>query len=295
MELRHLRYFVAVAEERHFGRAAARLHMAQPPLSQQVRDLERELGVQLLERTTRRVDLTAAGAAYLERARAVLAAVEAAGDEARLVAAGLEGRLTLGCVGSATYSLLPRLARELAADLPGIEVSFRGEMLVPDQVEALLDGTIDLGLLRTPVHEPRLEVTVLRSERLLLALPTGHRLATRRRVSVRDLCGLDLIVHSGRRRSVMHDRVVDLCRRAGFEPQVRHEVAETSTVMTLVAGGLGAAVVPEPTAALTLDGVTTLPLAGAGTIDLALAWRADRDDPHLIRAREAITALLAPE
>lgn len=111
MELRHLRYFLAVAEERHFGRAAARLHMAQPPLSQQVRRLEEELGVILLRRTTRRVDLTPAGEAYLARVRTILDAVEAAGQEARRIDSGLEGRLVLGCVGSATYSLLPQPGR----------------------------------------------------------------------------------------------------------------------------------------------------------------------------------------
>jgi len=116
MDLRQLRYFVAVAEERHFGRAAARLHMAQPPLSQQIRSLETALGVQLLRRTTRRIEFTDAGAAYLERARAVLAAVDEAGREARLIAAGSLGRLIVGCVGSVTYSLLPTLARALSGD-----------------------------------------------------------------------------------------------------------------------------------------------------------------------------------
>ena len=119
MELRHLRYFVAVAEQRHFGRAAELLHMAQPPLSQQIRQLEAELGVTLLTRTTRRVDLTAAGAAYLVRAREILAAVDAAGEEAARIASGSSGRLVVGCVGSATYSLLPALARRLREQLPG--------------------------------------------------------------------------------------------------------------------------------------------------------------------------------
>ena len=158
MELRHLRYFVAVAEERHFTRAAERLHMAQPPLSQQIRQLEAELGVQLLERTRRRVELTDAGSAYLQRARAILAEVDDAADEARRVAAGLQGRLIVGCVGSATYSLLPVFARTLRAELPGIDVSFRGEMLGPDQVKALLGQEIDLALLRPPVDEPALRL-----------------------------------------------------------------------------------------------------------------------------------------
>src|SRR5690242_638633 len=124
MELCHLRYFVAVAEERHFGHAARRLHMAQPPLSQQIRQLEGELGLQLLKRTTRKVEVTAAGAAYLERAREILRAVDDAAREATRIAAGRVGRLRVGCVGSATYSLLPSLARRLQAELPDVEFAF---------------------------------------------------------------------------------------------------------------------------------------------------------------------------
>src|SRR3989337_3481743 len=137
MELRHLRYFQAVAEEKHFGRAAARLHMAQPPLSQQIRQLEDELGVTLLRRTTRSVDLTPAGEAYLARVRAILQSVDAAGDEANRIGSGLEGRLVVGCVGSATYSLLPSLARALREQLPGVDFAFPGEMLSPGHIAAL--------------------------------------------------------------------------------------------------------------------------------------------------------------
>src|SRR6476661_1741363 len=134
--LRHLDYFVAVAEERHFGRAAERLHMAQPPLSQQIRRLEAEVGTQLFVRTTRRVDLTPAGAAYLVHARAILGAVDEAAAEARRVASGSVGRLVVGCVGSVTYSLLPQLSRRLSDELPGVEFSFRGELLASEQVQA---------------------------------------------------------------------------------------------------------------------------------------------------------------
>lgn len=292
MDVRRLECFVAVAEELHFGRAAERLHMAQPPLSQQIRALERELGVELFLRTTRRVEATAAGAAYLPRARAILRDLEDAAAEARLVAAGRLGRLGIGCVGSVTYSLLPRLARGLAVELPGVEVSFRGEMLVPDQVAALLAGEIDLALLRTPAHETALALTPLRRDRLVLAVPGDHPLATRRRVGVRDLRGVDLIVHSGRRDAVMYERVVGLCRDAGFDPRIRHEVSETSTLVTLVAGGLGVAVVPEPVSELGLDGVRYLPLAGAGTVELALAHLHTRTEPHLLLAAETVTALV---
>jgi DNA-binding transcriptional LysR family regulator len=289
MELRHLRYYVAVAEERHFGRAAARLHMAQPPLSQQIRHLETELDVVLLRRTTRRVDLTAAGEAYLARAREVLAAVDAAGDEARRVAEGLVGRVVIGCVGSATYSLLPALARTLREELPGIDFAFRGEMLVPDQVAALRDGRIDLALLRPPVDEAALRLTVLRREGLIVALPEGHPLAARKRLRVTDLRDEELIVHAGRGRSVMHDLVTALCREAGFEPRVRHEVAETSTLVTFVAAGLGVALVPEPVAALGVAGATYRPLVEpSARIDLAVATRADEDAPHVDRVLDVL-------
>ena len=293
MELRHLRYFVAVAEERHFGRAAARLHIAQPPLSQQIKALEAELGVQLLRRTTRKVDLTDAGEAYLERVRPLLVGVDAAGFEARSVAAGTIGRLTIGCVGSATYSLLPRLVRGLAAELPGIDFAFQGEMLVPDQVRSLADGTIDIALLRPPIHDATLTVEVLRHDRLVVALATDHPLATRRGLSVADLEGNELVVHTERRGAVMHNVVVELCRAAGFEPRFRAEVSETSTLLTLVAGGLGVAIVPEPVTSLTLAGVTYLPLAGDKTVPLAVAHRADRQELHLHRALESVRRLTA--
>src|SRR4051812_6438350 len=174
MDLRHLRYFVAVADERHFGRAAERLHMAQPPLSQQIRQLEAELGVELLHRTTRRVDLTEAGQASLERARAILTDVDQAAHHARLVAAGTVGHLAIGCVGSATYSLLPTLSRRLAAELPGVDFSFRGEMLAPDQVEALRTGAIDVALLRPVAADLSLTVHNLRPDRLGVPLPARH-------------------------------------------------------------------------------------------------------------------------
>ena len=284
MELRHLRYFRAVAEERHFGRAATRLHMAQPPLSQQIRQLEDELGVTLLRRSTRKVELTSAGEAYLVRAREILAAVDAAGEEAHRLDAGLEGRLVIGCVGSATYSLLPALARALRDELPLIDFVFRGEMLVPDQADALRARTLDLALLRPPVDDTDLTVRVLRRERLLVALPDGHRLASRQRVRLSDLREEDFIIHAGHGRSVMYDAVVELCRGAGFDPRVRHEVAETSTLVTFVAAGLGLALVPEPVAALSVAGATYRPLAARNArIDLAAATRADDDGAALAR------------
>lgn len=296
MELRHLRYFRAVAEERHFGRAAAKLHMAQPPLSQQIRHLEEELGVTLLRRTTRRVDLTPAGEAYLLRVRSILQSVEAAGDEARRISGGLEGRLVVGCVGSATYSLLPALARSLREQLPGVDFAFRGEMLSPDQIAALRDGSIDLALLRpsgNPADQTDLAVVTLREEKYVVALPEDHRLASRSRLRVADLRNEELILHSGQGRSAMYDAVVGLCRDAGFEPVIRHEVAETSTLVTFVAAGLGIAVVPEPVAQLVVAGATYRPLASRARMDLMVATRADDESTLLARTLHVLRRQVA--
>jgi DNA-binding transcriptional LysR family regulator len=285
MELRHLRYFRAVAEELHFGRAAERLHIAQPPLSQQIRQLERELGVALLVRTTRSVELTAAGVAYLSRAVRILDAVDDAGEQARRIAKGVEGQLAIGCVGSATYSLLPRLVRALGETLPGIEVSVRGEMLAPAQLAALAAGEIDLALLRPPVPHTGLITETVRRDRLLAALPADHPLAGRHDLLVRELHDEDFIAHAGQGRSVMHSVLTAVCADAGFVPRLRHEVMETSTLVTLVAAGLGVAIVPDPTSALDIGGVAFVPLMPATLgVDLVVARSAANDSPLIANA-----------
>ncbi|KAA0024749.1 LysR substrate-binding domain-containing protein [Antrihabitans cavernicola] len=271
MELRHLRYFRAVAEELHFGRAAQRLHIAQPPLSQQIRQLERELGVALLVRSTRRVELTSAGEDFLRRTVDILGAVDVAELHARRIADGVEGHLTIGCVGSATYSLLPRLVRVLREELPGLDVDLRGEMLAPAQVAALRAGEIDLAILRPPRDAGDLRLEVIRRDRLIVALPDSHRLASHDRIDIADLRDDNFIAHLGQGRSVMSDALTELCATAGFAPNVRHEVAETSTLITFVAAGLGVAVVPDPTSALDLAGVTYVPLSADAGMDLAAA------------------------
>jgi DNA-binding transcriptional LysR family regulator len=274
VELRHLRYFQAVAEELHFGRAADRLHIAQPPLSQQIRQLERELGVALFIRDTRNVRLTLAGEAYLQQVSAVLRTLDHAGRQAVRIHEGLEGHLAIGCVGSATYSLLPQLVRTLRERLPHIEVSVRGEMLAPMQMDALLEGEIDIGLLRPPAEHPDIATAYLRTDPLLAALPSGHRLAGRRRIELADLRDEDFITHAGGGRSVMGGVVQTLCAEAGFVPRIRHEVAETSTLVTVVAAGLGVAIVPGPTRELGVRGVDYVGLSPrSATVDLLAAYR----------------------
>jgi DNA-binding transcriptional LysR family regulator len=293
MELRHLRYYVAVAEECHFGRAAERLHIAQPPLSQQIKALESELGVRLLNRSTRKVELTPAGERFLDRARGILASLDAAGVEAARIASGEVGRLALGFTGTATYELLPTLARVLHEDMPGIELDLKGEMLTPRQVTALGDGTIDLGFLRPPVNDPGLEVRVLRREPLIAALPESHPLADRPSVRLADLKAETFISYPSHRRSVVHDAVFAACRRAGFQPTEVQEVAETSTLVAFVAAGLGVALVPASVQHLHITGATFKPLAGTtGEVELAVAWRKGDDSPVLARVLSRAQTLI---
>ena len=293
MELRHLRYFVAVAEERHFGRAAARLHIAQPPLSQQIKRFEAELGEPLLYRTTRSVELSPAGEVMLERGREILAAVDSVVEDARRAARGEYGRLAIGFTGSSTYALLPALAAALRRELPGVVVDLRGELLTPAQVAKLLDGTLDLGLLRPPVHERDLQTEVLGSEALVAVLPVAHPLAAVEAVPLEQLEGEPFVTYPSHFRSVVHDAVEDACAAHGFKPVAAHEVAETATLVSFVAAGLGVSLVPASVANMTVQGAVYRPLEKDTTrVELAVAWRADDERPVLVRALDVTRSAL---
>ena len=289
MELRHLRYFVAVAEERHFGRAAEHLHMAQPPLSQQIRRLEAELSVTLLHRTTRSVELAPAGEVLLVRAREILAAVDDASEDTRRAARGEFGRLAVGFTGSATYELLPKLAAALRTALPGVVLDLRGELLTPAQVAGLLDGTLDLGLLRPPVRERELAVEVVRREPLVAVLPQAHPLAAADAVPLEELASEPFVVYPSHFRSIVHDAVEEVCAAHGFLPRVALEVSETATLVSFVAAGLGVSLVPESVRHMTVRGAVYRPLAGDGAaVELAVAWRRDEVTAVLERALEVV-------
>jgi len=284
MELRHLRYFVAVAEERHFGRAAERLHMAQPPLSQQIRQLEAELGARVFARTTRKVELTPAGELLLARARRILADVDAASVDVQRAERGEVGRLSVGFTGSATYELLPSIATALRAELPDVELELHGEMLTPAQVNALLSGTLDVGLLRPPVHSPDLAVHDIRREPLVVALPADHPLVGDRPVKLTELAGDPFVTYPSHFRSVMHDAAEAACRKAGFTPRVAQEVGETATLVSLVAAGIGVALVPASVQHLRITGAVYRPLAGS-TQEVALAVASRVGDPNPVLQR----------
>lgn len=291
MDLRHLRSFGVLAEERHFGRAAARLHIAQPALSQQVKQLERELGVDLFTRTTRRVELTEAGTRFAEHARTVLGDVARARDEMALLATGRAGRVSIGFIGTATYDVLPRVAQRVRAGLPEVELDLRGELLSPQLVAGLRDRTYDVALLRPdPLDHADLSIRSLRRERLVAVLPSSHPLAGRRRIALSSLADEAFVMHPSGHRSSVHARVLAACEAAGFTPASVLEVGETATLVVFVAAGMGVALVPEPVRSLGLDGVSYVPLADAPTIDLALATRADDSSPAVRRVAEIVAS-----
>ena len=280
MELRHLRYFLSLAEERHFGRAAARVHVAQPALSQQIKQLERELGVDLFRRTTRRVELTDAGRRFEHHARSVTGSMDRAQREMAMVASGRAGQVSMGFIGTATYDVLPQVARTVRRELPDVELTLRGELLSPQLVADLVEGTYDLAVIRPdPVARPDVNLRLLRSERLVAVLPAHHRLADRRRIDLGSLADEVFVMHPSGHRSSIHEEVLRACAAAGFQPVNMLEVAETATLVVFVAAGLGVALVPEPVRSLALTGVAYVPLRHAPSVDLSLALRADEDSP----------------
>jgi DNA-binding transcriptional LysR family regulator len=283
MELRHLRAFVAVADELHFGRAAARLHMAQPPLSQLVRRLEAELGLALFHRNRRRVELSEAGADLLPSARAAIAAADGLAARAGDVADGRAGTLAIGFVGSAAAGTLPGLVRRVRAEAPGLRLTLR-ELTSARQQAALGEGRIHAGLLRERPTAAGLASSVIEDEPLLAAMPAGHRLCARRQVSVADLAGEPWVLFPRDEGPAYFDRVTALCRDGGFAPRIEQEAVYMPTISSLVAAGLGVSLVPAAMRDIAPPGLELRPVRERDArIPLVLAWRDGDDSPALRR------------
>lgn len=253
MELRHLRYFVTVADESSFTRAAERLHISQPPLSQQIAQLEDELGTRLLVRTSRRVELTLAGTAFLDHARAILERVDRARSEARAMGAGSAGRLDIGLSGSLLLGPLPQLIAEYRRSHPAVDVILH-EMTPTMQLEGLLDRKLALSLSRTALDDESVTSEMAWPEAVVAALPHGHALARRRTLTLDDLKGEDFILlrldSSGFAR-YLHN----CCIKAGFVPRVAQQVVESQAIPSLVAAGLGVGLVPASVQGVLRTGV----------------------------------------
>ena len=262
MELRQLRYFATLAAELHFGRAAKRLALTQPPLSQAILNLERELGVRLFERTRRQVALTHAGKAFLVEARRTLESADRAVEQARGAARGEVGRLAVGFLANTAYTLLPLVLRDFARGFPGVALDLR-ELTIPQQLEALRRENIDVGLLRPPVADAEIVADTILEEPFVLALPAGHALAALKRVPLQRLAGESFVMFPRTAGFVFHDLIMGFCLRAGFTPRVAQEVNQTHAVLGLVSAGIGVALVPASSQKIGLAGVVYRPLREA--------------------------------
>lgn len=282
MEIRQLRLFIAVAEELHFGRAADRLHMAQPPLSQQIRVLEKELGVDLFKRTTRSVEITSAGEALLAHARTVLAAVREAEFAAKASGAGTYGRVRIGFAGAATRHLLPQLAREVKARHPNIELVLKGNLYANAAQEALARGDIDLGFVRLPYSLPGLSYRAIEDETLVCVLPAEHVLAARAFVEVAELADQPFVTFPRDSGSTLRSITNKVCWDHGFTPRVVQEAPDSYTIHAMVAAGQGVSLAFSSTTNINQPGVVYLPLKGdIPTLQSAIAWEASNTNQAL--------------
>ena len=260
---RQLRYFVAVAEELHFSRAAKRLNMAQPPLSQQIRQLERTLGVQLFVRSTRRVQLTPAGAVFLDGARRVLAEMERAAETTRRASRGEFDTLRIGFTDAAALSVLPAAVRHFGAAFPGVHLDLREGDGTASQLEALQRDLVDVALVRGPLEQSGLRLEVLLEDRFCVALHGAHPLAGLSRVPLRRLRGEPMVWFPRRLSPTYYDLLMGMCLRAGFTPEQRYEVVRHQTALSLVAAGVGISLVPSSVSSLAFPEVTYRELSGA--------------------------------
>ncbi|MBF8745814.1 LysR family transcriptional regulator [Pseudomonas putida] len=281
MELHQLRCFVAVAEELHFGRAATRLHMTQPPLSRQIQLLEHSLGVLLLERNNRQARLTLAGQSFLEDARRILHIAETASHSARRIAHGEAGRLTLGFTAVGAYSMIPRLLVHAGKALPDIELML-SESVSSTQVHDLEASLIDIGLVRQVLPSARVEYVPIHREPFVAALPAGHPLSSRERLRPEDFDGQPFIMYSAGEGRYLHDRITNLFARHEVQPRYLHRLGQTHSVLGLVNVGLGCAVVPASAQALRLEQVVFRPLLGMEQqAEIFLAYCRDNPNPVL--------------
>lgn len=288
-EFNHLRCFVAVAEELHFGRAARRLNMTQPPLSRQIQLLEHLLEAKLFERSNRRVALTPSGRAFLPEARRLLQLAEGAAMSIRRIGSGEAGTVTIGFTAASGYAFLPRVVLELRERLANVDVVLR-EAVTSAQLDALASGRLDIALVRPPVRRSAFQSRIVLQEPMIVALPPGHRLAARETVDLAEVGDDPVISYSPFEARYFHDLVLRLFGAAGVQPIVTQHVSQIHSVLALVRIGLGMALVPEAARKLHFEGVVTRPLRDAGRdpAQLAAVWRTENENPAADQALAVI-------
>ncbi|MCK9285368.1 MAG: LysR family transcriptional regulator [Rhodocyclaceae bacterium] len=274
MDIRRLRYFVVLAEELHFGRAAERLSISQPPLTSAIKMIEDELGIPLFARNSRRVSLTPAGAAFYPQALRVLSQLDFACAAAREVGAGNRGHLLISFVGAMSLRGVPEAVAEFSASHPEIAVSLR-EMSSFEQLKAILDGDVAGGFLHYsgPLH-PDLQYLEISEEAFVCCLPTKHRLADKREIDLAELSAENFIIYAREASPFSYDNVIGVCAAAGFSPIIRHYVTRGVTALLLVARGAGVALVPDAFVNIGLTGISFLGIKGSSIRSMSyFAWR----------------------
>lgn len=293
MKLHLLRYFCVLAEELHFGRAADRLAITQPPLSSGIKALEEEVGTLLLLRNSKRVQLTAAGTAFLEEARYVLERVERAGDVARAAAKETRGRLDVGTTGSLIYRDLGPVISAFTREMPGTELVLH-EMSTTEQTEALLQGKLHAGFVNGSEVPPRLRFLPLKEDHFVLCLPASHPKANKAKIGLRELADEPFVMFSRDLAPANHDNVIAIFSRAGIHPRTLHAARQWLTVVAMVSQGLGIALVPSTLARSQVEGVRFVPVRGPMvTTHAVLAWNASKVGPTLSSFLKIASEVLA--
>lgn len=294
MDLRHLRYFIAVAEELNFTRAANRLHIAQPPLSQQIRQLEEELGVTLLHRTKRHVELSEAGQVFLDHARQILRSTEVAAVQARRAQRGEIGRLSVGFFEHMSYTLLPPIFRAYRERFPDVDVDVRWFPVI-GQADALRRGDVDISFMRPGTDSEDITTEVLVTEPFVIAVSANHPFAAEDSLSLRDCAAERFVMYTPHLAPDFHDMILRMCATAGFTPRVALEVGQVYTCLGLVSSGIGLAFVPSSVQRIHLDHVVYKPLRSRSLpVEVMLGWRTTNTSPligaFVETAKEAIAA-----
>jgi DNA-binding transcriptional LysR family regulator len=291
VELRHLRYFLAVAEELHFGKAAEKLHIAQPPLSQQIRQLETELGFQLFYRTKRSVRLTEAGEIFLKETQKIFQQLEEAIEKGKQTSRGERGQIAIGFVSSAVYKIIPPILRMFRTLVPGVHLELH-ELTSDRQIQWLQEGKLDVGFVRPPFKEEEFNVAAIFQESLIVALPEFHPLANLDSISLSLLAHESFIIFPRPVAPELFDRIISLCQQANFSPKIVQEAIQMQTIVSLVAAEMGVAIVPASIENLQRTGVVYKPLKEQTPQSaIALIHRREQQSATIIKFIEVVLRL----
>jgi DNA-binding transcriptional LysR family regulator len=289
MNLRSLRCFLAVAEELHFGRAAKRLNISQPPLTQHIKALEAELGVELFHRTKRSVRITEAGGALLDEARRLVSQVDGLRHIVQRADKGRSGYLRAGFITSSVFTDTRKLYAKMSRGVPGVTVMWQ-EMNSFEQIEALHEDKIDIAFLHTPAQHAGLAARVIVRDPMVMAVPDAHRLAERRRASLAEFASDDFVLPLRHMSPIFYDSIIAACRAAGISPAIPpHQPRNLLTILSLVSVGAGVSVIPSTLAAAGFPGVTFMRIRGEAPIaEVSALWKPDNRSPVLARALAAL-------